>query len=41
MLLAVGRQSIPVAGGHRALQACPLRGCSCLWKSGLEPSPDV
>ena len=38
MLLAVGRQSLPVADGHRALQAFPLHGCSCLWKSSLEPS---
>ena len=41
MLLAVRRQSLPVAEGHRALQACPFHGCSCLWKSSLEPSPDV
>ena len=40
MLLAVGRQSL-VTDGHRALQACPLHGCSCLWKSSSEPSPDV
>ena len=39
MLLAVGRQSLPVADGHRALQACPLHGCC--WKSSSEPSPDV
>ena len=41
MLLAVGRQSLPVADGHRAMQACPLYGCSCWWKSSSEPSPDV
>ena len=35
-----GRQSL-VTDGHRALQACPLHGCSCLWKSSSEPSPDV
>ena len=38
---AVGRQSLPVAAGHRALLGCPLHGCSSLWKSSTEPSPDV
>ena len=41
MRLAVGRESLPVADGHRALKACPLHGCSCLWKSSSVPSPDV
>ena len=41
MLLAVGRQSLPVADEPRTLQACPLHGCSCLWKSSSGPSPDV
>ena len=41
MLLAVGRQSLPVADGHRAVQPCPLHGCSSWWKSSSEPSPDV
>ena len=33
MLLAVGE------GGRWAVQACPLHGCSCVWKSSLEPFP--
>ena len=41
MLLAVGRQSLPVPDGHRALKACPLHEFSCWWKSSSEPSPDV
>ena len=34
MLLAVGE------GGRWAVQACPLHGCSCVWKPSSEPSPD-
>ena len=35
MLLAVRE------GGRWAVQACPLHGCSCVWKPSSEPSPDV
>ena len=40
MLLAVGKQSLPVADRRKALQGCPLHGYS-LWKSCSEPSLDV
>ena len=39
-LLGIYRQPPPVAGGHRALQACPLHGCPGLWKFSSEPPPD-
>ena len=35
MLLAVRE------GGRWAVQACPLHGCSSVWKPSSEPSPDV
>ena len=38
---AVGRQSLPVADGLRALLGCPLHGYSSLCKYSAEPSPDV
>ena len=41
LLLAVGRQSLPIADGHRALQGYPLYGYFHLWKFSSEPSPEL